>query len=130
MDQHERSDIHNRQQKDPYYRQKPFPKHHNTSNERGDDDYFMSQEDEEETRQLEARHKELLRKQHELIEEKRKIQKEQEEISQFIRHQKDKLYGRERDYDPPHYIEQESKVERFMKLANALYVCDQDQTGE
>ena len=109
--------------------QKSFPKHH-ISDGRCDNDYAMSQEDEEDTRQLKERHEELLRRQHELIEQKRKIQKEQEELNQFIQNQKDKLYGGDRDYDPPHYTEQESKVERFMKLANALYVCDQDQSGK
>lgn len=117
----------NQQRKDSYH-QKSLPKHP-TSNGRGGDDYLMSQETEEETWQLNERHEELLRRQKELIEQKRQIQREQEEIGQFIQNQKEKLYGGDRDYDPPHYIEEESKVERFMKLANALYVCDQDQSG-
>lgn len=128
MDEQESGDIHNRQQKDHYnYRQKSLPRQ--ISDGRGEDDYVMSQEAKEETRQLKERHEDLLRRQYELIEQKRKIQKEQEEINQFIHNQKDKLYGGDRDYDPPRYTEQESKVERFMKLANALYVCDQDQSG-
>ena len=118
----------NQQHKDSYH-QKSLPKHL-ISDVRGGDDYAISQETEEETRQLNERRGELLRRQQELIEQKRQIQKEQEEISHFIQNQKEKLYGGERDYDPPHYIETESKVERFMKLANALYVCDQDQSGE
>ena len=91
-----------------------------------DGDYIMSQE---EAKQLEEKREELLRRQHDLIEQKRHIQKEQEQIEQIIQKQKEKLYGSDRDYDPPHYFEEESKVKRFMKLANALYVCDQDQTG-
>ena len=118
----------NQQHKDSY-RQKSLPKHLK-SDGRGGNDYVMSQETEEETRQLKERREELLRRQQELIEQKRQIQREQEEISHFIQNQKEKLYGGDRDYDPPHYIEEESKVERFMKLANALYVCDQDQSGE
>ena len=90
----------------------------------------MSQETEEEARKLKERREELLRRQKELIEQKRQIQREQEEISHFIQNQTEKLYGGDRDYDPPRYIEEESRVERFMKLANALYVCDQDQSGE
>lgn len=117
----------NQQHKDSYHR-KSLPKRP-TSNGRDGDDHIMSQETEEETQQLNERHKELLRRQKELIEEKRQIQREQEEISHFIQNQKEKLYGGDRDYDPPHYIKEESKVERFMKLANALYVCDQDQSG-
>ena len=124
MDEKERL---NQQHKDSYH-QKSLPKHP-TSNGRGGDDYLMSQETEEETWQLNERHEELLRRQKELIEQKQQIQREQEEIGQFIQNQKEKLYGGDRDYDPPHYIEEESKVERFMKLANALYVCDQDQSG-
>ena len=121
---------------DSYYQQKSLAKHRTsaaqrqTSDGRGGGDYVMSQQAEEEAKQLEERGDELLRRQRELIEQKRKIQKEQEEINQFIQNQKEKLYGGDRDYDPPHYIEEESKVERFMKLANALYVCDQDQSGE
>ena len=118
----------NQQHKDSYH-QKFLPKHP-TSNGRDGDDYIMSQETEEETQQLNERHKELLRRQKELIEQKRQIQREQKEIKHFIQNQKEKLYGADRDYDPPHYIEEESKVERFMKLANALYVCDQDQSGQ
>lgn len=118
----------NQQHQDSYH-QKSLRKHP-TSDGRGGDDYIMSQETEEETRQLNERRKELLRRQKELIEEKRQIQREQEEISHFIQNQKEKLHGGDRDYDPPHYIEKESKVERFMKLANALYVCDQDQSGQ
>lgn len=91
-----------------------------------DGDFIMSQE---EAKQLEEKREELLRRQHDLIEQKRHIQKEQEQIEQIIQKQKEKLYGSDRDYDPPHYFEEESKVKRFMKLANALYVCDQDQTG-
>ena len=90
----------------------------------------MSQDGEDERRQLEDRREDLLRRQRELIEQKRQIQREQDEINQFIQNQKEKLYGGDRDYDPPHYVEKESKVERFMKLANALYVCDQHQSGE
>lgn len=118
----------NQQYKDSY-RQKSIP-NHPISDGRGGDDYVMSQESEEETRQLNERREELLRRQQELIQQKRQIQKEQEEINQFIQNQKEKLFGGDRDYDPPHYIEAESKVERFMKLANALYLCDQDQSGE
>ena len=96
----------------------------------GSRDYMMSEDTEEETKQLEHRRKELLRRQQQLIEQKRQVQKEQEEIEQIIKNQKEKLYGDDRDYDPAHYCEEESKVKRFMKLANALYVCDQDQTGK
>ena len=90
----------------------------------------MTEDVVEEKRKLEDRHRELLRRQHELIEQKRKAQKEQEAIEQIIQNQKEKLYGSDRDYDPPLYYEEESKVKRFMKLANALYVCDQDQSGK
>ena len=96
---------------------------------RGSGDYVMSQDSEEDAQQLEERREELVRRQHELIEQRRKIQKEQEQIDEIIHKQKEKLYGGDRDHDPPHYFEEESKVKRFMKLANALYVCDQDQTG-
>ena len=118
----------NQQHKDSY-RQKSLSKHP-ISDGRSGDDYIVSQETEEEKQRLNERRKELSRRQQELIEQKRQIQREQEEISHFIQNQKEKLYGEDRDYDPPHYIEEESKVERFMKLANALYVCDQDQSGE
>lgn len=90
---------------------------------------MMSEDPEEETKQFEDRRKELLRRQHQLIEQKRQVQKEQEEIEQIIKNQKEKLYGGDKNYDPAHYLEEESKVKRFMKLANALYVCDQDQSG-
>lgn len=96
---------------------------------RGSVEYTMSQEADKEAKQLDERGDALLRRQHELIEKKRQIQKEQEEIEQIIQNRKEKLYGDDRDYDPPHYIEEESRVKRFMKLANALFVCDQDQSG-
>lgn len=116
------------QQHEDSYHQKTLLKHP-IADGRGGDDYAITQETEEETRQLNERREELLKRQQELIAQKRQIQKEQEEIGHFIENQKEKLYG-DRDYDPPHHIEEESKVERFMKLANALYVCDQDQSGE
>ena len=93
-----------------------------------DGDYVRSHEAEV-SEPVDERQGDLLRHQHELIEKKRQIKKEQEEIDQIIQHQKKKLYGDDRDYDPPHYHEEESKVKRFMKLANALYVCDSDQSG-
>lgn len=117
-----------RQQHEDSYHQKSLPKRP-IADGRGGDDYAITQETEEETQQLNERHEELLKRQRELIAQKQQIQKEQEELSTFIENQKEKLYG-DRDYDPPHHIEEESKVERFMKLANALYICDQDQSGE
>ena len=116
-----------RQHEDSYHK-KLLPKRP-IADGRGGDDYAITQETEEETRQLNERREELLKRQRELIAQKRQIQREQDEISNFIENQKEKLYG-DRDYDPPHHIEEESKVERFMKLANALYICDQDQSGE
>jgi len=124
MEEQERA---SQQQKDSYHQQSLTK--HAISDGRGGDDYVMSHETEEETRQLNERRNELLKRQKELIEQKRQIQREQEEISHFIQNQKEKLYGGDRDYDPTQYIEEESRVERFMKLANALYVCDQDQSG-
>lgn len=127
----EGSVVGDRQQQDSYQRHKTAPMHQ-VSDERGGDDFNMSLYAEDERRQLEDRREDLLRKQRELIEQKRQIQsqREQEEINQFIQHQKEKLYAEDQDYEPPHYVQKESKVERFMKLANALYVCDQDQSGK
>ena len=116
----------NQQQRDS---QVAHPSDRQIPKRRGSADYMMSEDPEEETKQFEDRRKELLRRQHQLIEQKRQVQKEQEEIEQIIKNQKEKLYGGDKDYDPAHYFEEESKVKRFMKLANALYVCDQDQSG-
>lgn len=124
----EGSVVGDRQQQDSYQCHKTAPMHQ-VSDERGGDDFNMSLYAEDERRQLEDRREDLLRKQRELIEQKRQIQREQEEINQFIQHQKEKLYAEDHDYEPSHYVQKESKVERFMKLANALYVCDQDQSG-
>ncbi|XP_068726630.1 uncharacterized protein C1orf87-like [Montipora capricornis] len=92
-------------------------------------DYTMAEEPQENPKQLEERRDELMRWQQELIEQKRLVQKEQKEIEMIIQNQKEKLYGIDRDNEQTLYVEEESKVKRFMKLANALYVCDQNQSG-
>ena len=104
-----------------------YKQHHILEGSGINGDYVRSQE--AEVSEPVDERQDLLRRQHELIEKKRQIQKEQEEIDQIIQHQKKKLYEDDRDYDPPHYHEEEGKVKRFMKLANALYVCDSDQSG-
>ena len=109
-------------------RGRSYRQHHDPEGSGINRDHVRSQEAEV-SEPVDERQGDLLRRQHELIEKKRQIQKEQEEIDQIIQHQKKKLYGEDRDYDPPHYHEEESKVKRFMKLANALYVCDSDQSG-
>lgn len=124
----EGSVIGNQQWQDPYQHHSKAPMQQ-ISDGSGGDNFDMSLYAEDERKQLEDRREDLLRKQHELIEQKRQIQREQEELNQFIQQQKEKLYDGGGDYDPPHYVEKESRVERFMKLANALYVCDQDQSG-
>ena len=93
-------------------------------------DYTMAEEPQENPKQLEERRDELMRWQQELIEQKRLVQKEQKEIEMIIQNQKGKLYGSDRDNEQTLYVEEESKVKRFMKLANALYVCDQNQSGK
>ena len=90
----------------------------------------MAEEPQENPKQLEERRDELMRCQQELIEQKRLVQKEQKEIEMIIQNQKGKLYGSDRVKEQTLYVEEESKVKRFMKLANALYVCDQNQSGK
>lgn len=91
---------------------------------------MMEEDPQENAKQLEERRQKLIQRQQELIEQKRQVLKEQEEIGKVIQSQKEKLYGIDRDNDQTLYVEEETKVKRFMKLANALYVCDQDQSGK
>ncbi|EDO48214.1 predicted protein [Nematostella vectensis] len=70
---------------------------------------------------LEEQHRALLRQQFELIEQKRRIQEEQEELDRHIRN---------KDLDMNlHGDARESRVERFLRLANALFLCDKDASG-
>ena len=123
----ERGGLLSQQQRDLNYEQMSHEKDHID----GPGQQFMDllPEDEEEIMSHEDRRQESLKRQHQLIVKKRQIRKEQEKIDQDIVSQKIKLYGANRSDNPPHYVENESKVERFMKLANALYVCEQDQSG-
>ena len=93
-------------------------------------DSMMEEDPHENAKQLEERRQKLLQRQQELIEQKRQVLKEQEEIGKVIQSQKEKLYGIDRENDQALYAEEETRVKRFMKLANALYVCDQDQSGK
>lgn len=92
-------------------------------------DGMMEEDPHENAKQLEERRQKLLQRQQELIEQKRQVLKEQEEIGKVIQSQKEKLHGIDRENDRALYAEEETRVKRFMKLANALYVCDQDQSG-
>ena len=88
----------------------------------------LSPRHDEERKLLEQRHEQLLRKQHELIEQKRQIQHEQDELERYISAQKETLYGDGGEGQAA--LEKKTKIESFTRLANALYVCDQDDSGE
>jgi hypothetical protein len=70
---------------------------------------------------LEEQHRNLLRHQFHLIEQKRKIQKEQEELDKFIKHDGD---------NKPIYEDTESRIQRFLRLANALFLSDDSNVGK
>lgn len=89
----------------------------------------LGPEEAEQRSALEAQHAELLRRQEHLIQQKLQVQKEQEQLDRYIQEQKEKLY-KDGSGERPHYVESESRVERFLKLAKALYLCDQERTGK
>ena len=85
----------------------------------------------EERKWLERRHKELLEKEGELVEQKRLIQHEKEELEKYVKAQKEKTSDEDGvggEFMLP--LNKESKVERFTRLTNALFVCDQENSGK
>lgn len=75
----------------------------------------LSQED------LEEQHRNLVRLQVHLIEQKRKIQKEQEELEKVLHHDGEHKAG---------YDDAESPIQRFLRLANALFLSDDKNSGK
>lgn len=70
---------------------------------------------------LEEQHRNLVRQQVHLIEQKRKIQKEQEELDKVLRHD---------DEHKAAYDDAESPIQRFLRLANALFLSDDNNSGK